>query len=143
MVEQDKNKDPAAEFSLAVELAVAKHEIESIKQTFQAHESRQTEMLQNILNKMDDVRTDLSNWPLRMQQCKDQVDDEVKVHMAKYYATLAQVELIEQKILERIDSAKKSTENDIRMMTNRFTWTVGGFITAGVFISWLMQVFPK
>lgn len=142
MAEQNDKPDSTAEFSLAVELAVAKHEIESVRHSFERYEARQTDAIQSLLVKMDEVRTDLAKWPLRMQQCKDQVDDDIKVHMAKYYATLAKVELLEQRILERIDVSKINTETEIRMLTNRFTWTVGGFVTAGVFLAWLLEVLP-
>lgn len=128
---------------MAVDLALTKKDVADTKAAFDAHKVNESAVLGEINDKVDNIKDTLNGWPLQLRSCKEEVAEETKKHVSTYYATQTQLTLMEQRLNQQISSLAAEFKNDMRMLTNKFTWTVGGFVAAGVLITWLLEVFKN
>ena len=69
--------------------------------------------------------------PIQITECRNDMDKEIKKYMHDRFLTEGDLNAFEKKVEIKIDA--------VGTKVNKATWVVSGFITAAMFITWLMK----
>lgn len=119
-----------SEIQQAVEMAVAKSEIAALAMSFSEHVSKEDTYLKEIFDKLRKVQEDISKWPLQIEKCSSDLEQDILSKIEATYMTKKDGQLLEQHLI-----------NSVRSIKLWIVSTVGGFTTAGVLIAWYLKVF--
>ena len=73
----------------------------------------------------------LTAIPIQITECRDDMDREIKNYMHGRFLTEADLRKFERQVEIKVDKVSDQV--------NRATWIVSGFISAGIFIMWVMK----
>ena len=73
----------------------------------------------------------IAEIPIKIMECRDDMDREIKEYMHDRFLTERDLEIFERKVEVKIDIVSKQV--------SKGTWVISGFISMGVFVMWLME----
>lgn len=113
--------------------AYTKEDIERIKEqaviTAEVGELKAT--LPEIFSALKVINKNMADMPLQLMECKGEVDREIKDYMHDRFLT--------EKDLMKFEHHVESKIETVSNQVNKATWIISGFISAGIFIIWLMN----
>lgn len=77
MGDEEKIIMSQVEFDQAIKIAVQEQRLGNLAEAFENHEKKEDEYLKEIFDKVREVQQDMSEWPLKISQCRDDLEKDI------------------------------------------------------------------
>lgn len=75
--DEDKIIMSQVEFDQAIKIAVQEQRLGNLAEAFENHEKKEDKYLKEIFDKVREVQKDISEWPLKISQCRDDLEKDI------------------------------------------------------------------
>ena len=84
-----------------------------------------------IFSSLKSLNKAIGEIPIKITECRDAMDREIKEYMHDKFLTESDLRKFERQVEVKIDIVARQV--------SKATWVVSGFITAAMFITWIMR----
>lgn len=118
------------ELEQQIKQAVTEAKVDQLYKAFSDHEIKEDSYLKDIFDKIRMVQEAMGGWPIKLSQCSDTLEQDIKDYVKENFMSKPDAELL-----------KQSFSNELRSIKLWIVSTVGGFTSAGLLIAWAFKLF--
>lgn len=100
------------------------------------------DMVPQIHASMRSLDAKVGDIPMEILACRDRMDKNMKDYMHSEFVTNVDLQMFESKLETQIGKDINNIRTDlmsVRTMMWKATWIISGFISAGIFMTWLLS----
>lgn len=99
-------------------------------------------VIPRVYSTLELLERKIAEIPMEIVSCRDRMDKSLKEYMHDEFVTVSELNQFETKLEKKISenmNGMRQDLNGIRTMVWKATWILSGFISAGIFILWILS----